>query len=69
VNEPPPETDRGPRPLVERIGLGAVAILLAAVFGGLAFTALAGGEVFLGVMAGIGGFMTLWAAASSLRRG
>ena len=61
--------DSGPRPLVERVGLGALAVLLAAVFGGLGVVAISGGEIFLGVMAGIGALMTIWAAASSLRRG
>ena len=63
------EDDPGPRPLVERVGLGILAALLAAVFGGLAVVAISGGEIFLGVMAAIGALMTVWAAASSLRRG
>ena len=58
-----------PRPLIERIGLGLIALVIAVVFGGLAVAAFANGEVFIGVMAGIGALMTLWAAASSLRRG
>jgi hypothetical protein len=62
-------TGDGPRPLIERLGLGAIALLLTGVFAALAVAALAGGEVFLGVMAGTGALMTLWAAASSLRRG
>ena len=60
--------DGQPRPMVERLGLGIMAAVLAGVFGTLAWLALQGGEVFLGVMAGIGGLMTVWAAASSLRR-
>lgn len=66
------ETDesRGePRPLIERIGLGLIAVVMAIVFGGLAVAAFANGEVFIGVMAGIGALMTVWAAGSSLRRG
>ena len=58
-----------PRPLIERIGLGLIALVIAVVFGGLALAAFANGEVFIGVMAGIGAFMTVWAAASTLRRG
>ena len=58
-----------PRPLIERIGLGLIALVVAVVFGGLAVAAFANGEVFIGVMAGIGALMTVWAAASSLRRG
>lgn len=63
----PEEPD--PRPLVERVGLGAIALVMSGLFGTLGFAALASGEVFVGVMAGIGAVMTLWAAASSLRRG
>ena len=59
----------GPRPMIERIGLGLIALVIAVVFGGLAVAALANGEVFIGVMAGIGALMTVWAAASSVRRG
>jgi hypothetical protein len=58
-----------PRPLIERIALAGIAILVAAVFGGIGVAAFAGGEVFLGVMGGIGALMTVWAAASNLRRG
>jgi hypothetical protein len=66
------ETDEArvaPRPLIERLGLGLIALVIAVVFGGLAVVAFANGEVFIGVMAGIGALMTVWAAASSLRRG
>ena len=56
------------RPLIERVGLGLVALVVAVVFGGLALGAFTNGEVFLGVMAGIGALMTVWAAASTLRR-
>jgi hypothetical protein len=65
------ETDESrsePRPLIERIGLGLIALVIAVVFGGLAAAAFANGEVFIGVMAGIGALMTVWAAASTLRR-
>ena len=58
-----------PRTRLERVALGGIALLVAAVFGGLGVAALAGGEVFLGVMGGIGALMTVWAAASNLRRG
>ena len=58
-----------PRTLLERAALAGIALLVAAVFGGMGVAALAGGEVFLGVMGGIGALMTVWAAASNLRRG
>jgi len=65
------ETDEAevePRPLVERLGLGVIALVIAAVFAGLAVAAFANDEVFIGVMAGIGALMTVWAAASTVRR-
>jgi len=55
--------------LLERVALGLVALIVAILFGGLGAAAFVGGEVFLGVMGGIGALMTLWAAASNLRRG
>ena len=57
------------RTLLERLALAGIALLVAAVFGGIGVAAFAGGEVFLGVMGGIGALMTVWAAASNLRRG
>ena len=64
-------SDPGPaqRPLIERIGLGAIAVVVVGMFAAIAVAALSGGELFLGVMAGIGALMTLWAAATSVRRG
>jgi hypothetical protein len=58
-----------PRPLIERIGLGAIAIVVTVLFGALGVAALAGNEVFLGIMGLIGALMTAWAAVGSLRRG
>jgi hypothetical protein len=60
--------DDEPRPLIERVGLGLIAVLIAVVFGGLATGAFLSGEVFLGTMAGIGALMTIWAAAATTRR-
>jgi hypothetical protein len=65
VPEPPPER----RPLVERIGLAAVAAVLATMFGGVAVAAWAGGEPFLAVMGGIGSLMTAWVGGLTLFRG
>ena len=64
-----PSDGSGPRPLIERVALGGIAIVVAAVFAGIAITAFAGSEVFLGMMAGIGALMTVWAAAGNIRRG
>jgi hypothetical protein len=65
-----PETgEPASRPLIERAALGAIALVIAVLFGGLGVAALVNGEVFLGIMAGIGALMTVWAAASGLRHG
>lgn len=64
-----PSHDAPRRTLLERVALACVALLAAALFGGMGLAALSGGEVFLGVMGGIGALMTLWAAGSNLRRG
>jgi hypothetical protein len=70
VGEPMTGTGQAaPRPMIERIGLGAIALVIAVLFGAVGAAALANGEVFLGIMAGIGALMTVWAAASGLRRG
>ena len=58
-----------PRPLIERIGLAAVALVLAILFGGVAAAAWVGGEVFLAVMGGIGCLMTVWVGGLTLLRG
>jgi hypothetical protein len=67
--EPREPTPREPRPLVERIGLAAIAAVLAALFGGVAVAAWVGGEVFLATMGGIGCLMTAWVGALTLFRG
>ena len=68
-DQPDDATATSPRTLLERLALAGIALVVAAVFGGIGVAALAGGEVFLGVMGGIGALMTIWAAASNLRRG
>lgn len=59
----------GGRPLIERIGLAAIAAILAALFGGVAVAAWVGGEPFLAVMGAIGCLMTLWVGGLTLFRG
>ena len=61
--------DSGPRPMIERLGLGVIAIVIAGMFGTVALVTLTNGEIFLGVMAATGALMTVWAALSTLRRG
>ena len=58
-----------PRPIIERIGLGAVALLLALLFGVMAVAAFVGGELFLAVMSGIGCVMVVWVGGLTLLRG
>jgi hypothetical protein len=67
MTEPPPS--REPRPLVERIGMAAIAAVLAVLFGGVAVAAWVGGEPFLAVMGGIGCLMTAWVGGLTLFRG
>jgi hypothetical protein len=64
-----PRIPREPRPLVERIGLAAIAAVLATLFGVVAIAAWAGGEPFLAVMGGIGCLMTAWVGGLTLFRG
>lgn len=59
---------REPRPLIERIGLAAVAAVLASLFGGVAVASWVGGEPFLAIMGGIGTLMTLWVGLLTLFR-
>lgn len=66
--EPPPEP-QGRRPLVERIGMAAIAAVLATLFGLVAAISLASGEAFLAIMAATGALMTLWAGIRTLARG
>ena len=65
----PGEPRRQPRPIIERIGLAAVALVLAILFGGVAAASWIGGELFLAVMGGVGCLMTLWVGALTLFRG
>jgi len=60
---------RAKRPLLERLGMAAVALVIALLFGLVAVASWAGGEGFLAVMAGTGSVMTLWAGAMTVRRG
>lgn len=64
-----PPAPREPRPLIERLGLAAVALVLAALFGGVAAASWVGGELFLAMMGGIGCVMTLWVGVLTLIRG
>jgi hypothetical protein len=65
----PGDPPREPRPIIERIGLAAVALVLAVLFGGVAAASWIGGELFLAVMGGVGCVMTIWVGALTLFRG
>ena len=65
----PPDVPPERRPLIERIGMAAIAAVLATLFGGVAVAAWIGGQPFLAVMGGIGCLMTAWVGAMTLFRG
>jgi hypothetical protein len=60
---------RQKRPILERLGLAVIALVLGALFGGMAVAAFLGGELFLAVMGGVGCAMTLWVGGLTLIRG
>ena len=64
-----PAAGRERRPVIERIGMAAVAAVLAVLFGGVGVAAWAGGEPFLAVMGWIGCLMTAWVGGLTLFRG
>ncbi len=64
-----PDPARERRPVIERIGMAAIALVLAALFGGVGFAAWAGGEPFLAVMGWTGCLMTAWVGGLTLFRG
>ncbi len=65
----PRPVPREPRPMIERLGLAAIALVLAALFGGVAVASWVGGELFLAIMGAIGCAMTIWVGALTLVRG
>ena len=65
----PTEPERESRPILERIGLAAVAAVLAVLFGGVAAASWIGGEPFLTIMGGVGCVMTVWVGLITLVRG
>jgi hypothetical protein len=66
---PDRDAPREPRPMIERIGLAAVALVLGTLFGAVAVASWAGGELFLAAMGAIGCLMTLWVGVLTLIRG
>ncbi len=56
------------RPLLERLGLLGISAVFAAVFAAMALAAWVSGEVFLAVLAALGGAMTVWVGLVTLLR-
>jgi hypothetical protein len=63
------DATRERRPMLERLGLAAVAVVMAVLFGIVAVAAFAGGEYFLAAMGFVGCMMTLAVGGSTLLRG
>ena len=57
------------RPLIERVGMAAIALVLGLLFGGVAVAAFTSGELFLATMGAIGCVMTFWVGGLTLFRG
>jgi hypothetical protein len=64
-----PSEEHEGRPLIERIGLAAIALGIGVMFGGVGYAAWLGGELFLAVIGGISCIMTLWVGGLTLIRG
>jgi membrane protein YdbS with pleckstrin-like domain len=69
ATDQPAGPPRAPRPFLERLGLAAVALVMAALFGVVALAAGAGGEWILAAMSAVGALMTVAVAAITLVRG
>ncbi|MFL5707562.1 MAG: hypothetical protein ACJ77Y_01060 [Chloroflexota bacterium] len=65
MSDPPGEK----RPVPERIGLGAVAVVMALLFAVVAVAAGTNGEWILAAMSGVGAFMTAAVGLASVIRG
>ena len=56
-------------PVLERLGLGAIAVVMAILFGFVGIAAIIGGEYILGAMGLVGCMMTLVVGGITLLRG
>ena len=63
------DAERERRPVLERIGLAAVAVVMALLFALVAVAAFIGGEYFLAAMGFVGCMMTLVVGGTTLLRG
>jgi hypothetical protein len=57
------------RPVLERLGLAAIAVVMAILFGIVGVAAVIGGEYILGAMGFVGCMMTLVVGGTTLLRG
>jgi hypothetical protein len=60
---------REPRPWLERLGLAAVALVMASLFALVAVAAGLGGEWILAALSGVGALMTIGVGLMTLVRG
>lgn len=61
--------ERERRPVIERLGLAAIAVVMAILFGIVGVAAVIGGEYILGAMGFVGCMMTLVVGGITLVRG
>jgi hypothetical protein len=64
-----PDEERERRPVLERLGLAAIAVVMAILFGIVGVAAIVGGEYILGAMGLVGAMMTLVVGGITLLRG
>jgi hypothetical protein len=64
-----PRAPREPRPWLERLGLGAVALLMSALFIFVAIAAGYGGEWILAALSAVGALMTIAVGLITVIRG
>lgn len=65
---PAPGSRREGRPLLQRLGMAAVALVMTAFFAAVGVVSLAGGELLQGTMAALGALLTAWVGLLTLRR-
>ncbi|HEX5823501.1 MAG TPA: hypothetical protein VFY18_03485 [Candidatus Limnocylindrales bacterium] len=65
----PAPAPREPRPWLERIGLAAVALVMAALFAVVALAAGVGGEWILAALSAVGAVMTIAVGVITVVRG
>lgn len=69
ATEPEAHGATQPRPLVERVGMAAIAAGVGTLFAAMAAMSFVSGEPFLGAMSVVGALMTAWVGLRTLLRG